>query len=132
MIRAVLDTNIFISAFFWRGAPHKLIRYGLGGKFIIITSLAILDEVYAILKEKFVVPEQQINSLIKILSLNSEIVYPTMRLLFIKDDPTDNKIIECAIEGAAEYIVSGDRHLLSVKKYKYIEIVSPDKFLKKF
>ena len=128
MIRAVLDTNIIVSALFWSGAPYKIVQAGIKDEFRIITSLEILGEAYATLEEKFKVPRKQINSLVKVVTLNSEIVYPKLQIAVVKKDPSDNKIIECALEGNADYIISGDKHLLEIKKYKEVEIISPSEF----
>ena len=60
---------------------------------------------------------------------NSIIVKPTEKLNIVKDDPDDNKIIECAVEGSADYIISQDNHLLNLKEYKGIKIIKPEEFL---
>jgi len=62
--------------------------------------------------------------------LNSEIVVPKEKLHIVYKDPTDNKIVECAVAGNADYIVSGDKHLLDLKRYGGIDIISPARFLK--
>ena len=60
---------------------------------------------------------------------NAIIVYPKIKINLVKDDPDDNKFIEAAITGNAEYIISQDKHLLRIKKYKEIKILSPEQFL---
>ena len=64
----------------------------------------------------------------KILSM-AELVTPEMDLEAVEDDPDDDKILECAVAGNADYIVSGDSHLLDIEEYRGVEILSPDEFL---
>ena len=73
MIRAVLDTNIFISALFWRGAPHEVLRAGLDGKYTLLTSAAILRELEERLKNKFHFPDVDTNEFLEVVTLNSYI-----------------------------------------------------------
>jgi len=130
MIKAVLDTNVLISSLFWKGAPYKIFQKGLGGTFIILTSLEILEEVKNKLINKFRFPLQDTNDFIEIITINSKIIKPTTKFDIVKEDPSDNKIIECALAGEANYIVSGDKHLLDIKRYNKIKIILPKDFLK--
>src|SRR3989344_2043204 len=59
----------------------------------------------------------------------SKIVEPKSKLDIIKEDPDDNKILECAVEGKVDYIISQDKHLLDIKEYKEIKIITPKDFL---
>ena len=129
MTRAVLDTNIFISSLFWRGAPYQVVSKGLGGAFTILVSSEILEEVRNVLSQKFKFPVEDTRAFIEVIVSKSEIVESSIVLNVVKQDPADNKIIECAVVGKANYIVSGDTDLLSMKKYDTIEIVTPNKFL---
>lgn len=130
MIKAVLDANIFISSLFWRGAPYKIVQKGLKGIFIILTSLEILEEVRDKLINKFHFPLEDTNDFIEILAINSKIIEPTIKLNIVKEDLSDNKIIECGLTGKANYIVSGDKHLLKIKEYQKIKIITSQNFLK--
>ena len=65
----------------------------------------------------------------EIIVFNSQIVYPKKKLNVVKKDPKDNKILECALEAQASFIISGDKHLLEIKEYKGIKIISPKEFL---
>ncbi len=128
MIRAVLDTNIFISSLFWRGVPHHIVQRGLGGDFIIIISPEIIKEIGETLYSKFKFPAEDTRSFLEIIIVNSYLVEPRDRVEVIKKDPSDNKIIECAVAGRAHFIVSGDRHLLDLRGYGGIKIVTARKF----
>jgi putative PIN family toxin of toxin-antitoxin system len=129
MIRAVLDTNIFISALFWKGSPHKIVRRGLAGEFVIIISQEIIAEITETLGQKFKLPSNEIETFIEVIVLGSETIRPSSRIHAIIEDPADNKIIECAIAGEANYVVSGDRHVLNLQRYRGVAIVTPRSFL---
>lgn len=130
MIRAVLDTNVVISSIFWRGSPFMVVSMGMEKKYTVVTSPAIIDEVALKLKEKFNVPDDKINELLRILYAFSDVVVPRTKINLVRADKNDNKIIECAVEGGADYIVSGDVHLLDIKEYKDIKILTPSDMLK--
>ena len=129
-IRVVLDTNVIISAIFWRGAPYKVMKKALQRDFILVISPDILEEVSERLKHKFNLPREEIETLMNILLSYSDIVEPTTKVNVVKADENDNKIIECAIDGEADFIVTGDHHLLELKSYKSIKIITPAEFLK--
>lgn len=131
MIRAVLDTNVFISALFWRGSPYHILQKGLGGEFLIITSPEILKEINDTLHRKFLFPVDDTNAFLEVITLNSYIVEPEERVRVVTADPSDNKIVECAIAGKAHFIVSGDKHLLKIKEYENIRIIAPAQLLKR-
>lgn len=130
MIKAVLDANVIISSIFWRGKPYQLMRRGIEGKCTFVISMPIIDEVASKLRSKFHLPEDKVGMLVDILLAFSTIVEPKAKLNAVKADASDNKIIECAVEGNAEYIVSGDVHLLEMGEYEGIKIVTPSQMLK--
>jgi putative PIN family toxin of toxin-antitoxin system len=104
-------------------------KRGFEREYVIILSPEILDEAIDKLRHKFNVPENRIQDLIRILVTFSFVVEPTEKINAVKADPDDNKIIECAACSNADYIVSGDRHLLDLKEYKSIKIVTPRNML---
>lgn len=130
MIKVVLDTNVFISALFWQGSPYKLLQKGLNGDFAVFTSTEILDEVRDKLINKFNFPLDDADNFIEIITVNSSITEEKIKLNVVKKDSSDNKIIECAFISNVDYIVSGDKHLLDLKQYRKIRILSPQEFLK--
>ena len=125
----VLDTNILISAIFWRGTPYKVVLNALKKKYSLYLSPKILNELEEKLRVKFKFPEDKIKNHIEILIEYGEIIEPTVNINIVKEDPDDNKVLECAVSCNADYIVSGDRHLLNLKGYKGIKILSAKKFL---
>jgi len=131
MIRAVLDTNVIISALFWSGNPSQILDKSFESKFILISSVTIIDEIERVLAEKFKLPIQDIAEFHGIFINRFEIIDPQICIpSAVPRDPTDNKIIECAVDGKADYIVTGDKDLLVLKKYRDIEIITPAKFIK--
>jgi putative PIN family toxin of toxin-antitoxin system len=129
MIRVVLDTNVFISALFWKGAPYQVFKRILEGVILNFISPQILEELKERLLYKFKLPSEKVREFLEIIVFNSQIVYPKKKLNVVKKDPKDNKILECALEAQASFIISGDKHLLEIKEYKGIKIISPKEFL---
>ena len=131
MIKAVLDTNVLISSLFWNGTPARIVQKGLEGKFTPITSAEIISEAEEVLSRKFKFPEQDIFEFHEIIVGRFEIVAPQIRIpAAVPRDPSDNKIIECAVAGNANFIVSGDLDVLDLKTYRDIKIVTSAQFLK--
>lgn len=131
MIKAVFDTNVFLSALFWGGRPKEALELALSKKVQGITSKAILLELEEKLLDKFGFPKEKTARFIKIISGNFEVVQPKKKLYIVKEDPNDNKIFEVAMESRAEYIISGDKHLLNVKRYQNIKVLTPKEFQEK-
>lgn len=128
MTRAVLDTNIIISSVFWEGKPYEVVRKGIEGEYQIVLSTEILDEVAERLKNKFQFPEEAMQELIDILLTFSHLVEPTIKFDVVRDKK-DNKIIECAFDGKADYIVTGDPDLLDLNEFRGIKIATAKDFL---
>jgi len=125
----VADTNIIISAIFWSGKPYQVVVNGLKGDYQLVTSPEIVDEVLSKLRNKFQLPEDKIEEQANILISLFHLVMPTTRVDVVRDK-SDNKIIECAVDGEANYIVTGDPDLLELKEFMNIKILTADQFLK--
>ena len=128
MIRVLPDTNIIISSVFWRGNPYGVVRRGILGKYKLVTSAEIIDEVVDKLRNKFQFPEESIQKLIDVLMTYFHVVEPTVKFDVVRDKK-DNKIVECAFDGRVDYIVTGDPDLLVLKEFKGIKIVKAKEFL---
>jgi putative PIN family toxin of toxin-antitoxin system len=128
-LRAVFDTNIFISAFVIPGskAEEAYLR-GARGDFILSSSVAILTETARKLREKFDWEESKITRLLKAIAGVSTVIKTRPHLHFLGDEP-DNRILECAVAVKADIIVTGDKHLLSLKHFQNISIVTLSHFL---
>ena len=128
MIKAVIDTNVFLSAIFWGGKPKEVLRLIFSKRIIGVTSPAILEEIENKLIQKFNYPKEQAEEYLKLIIENFHVVNPELKVDIV-EDPKDNKIIEAAIEAGADFIITGDRHLLKIKGYEGIEIIAPNEFL---
>ena len=129
MTRVVLDTNVYISALMFGGLPGSLLDLALLQSFLLIISPALLDELDEKLRLKFQVSAEDTTTIRKKLEGVAEIVKPDTVLHVIGDDPDDNRVLECAVKGSADYIVTGDRHLLKLGSYEAIQIVTVRQFL---
>ena len=125
MLRIVFDSNVYISALLFKGIPGKILDMALKNEIILIASDEIVTETVRILREKFKWPEHNIDKFTGRLSGISENIKPAIKLDVIKERESDNRVLECAVSGDAGLIVSGDKHLLKLKKFKNIPIVRP-------
>jgi uncharacterized protein len=130
-LRVVLDTNVYISAFTHpQGQPFQIWRKALQGDYALLVSPSIVTEVAGVLKLKFDWDDTRTGRRIKLLAKAAEIVVPRIRLQVITDDEADNRILECAVAGKADLVVSGDQHLRRLKFFQGIGIVRPIDFLR--
>jgi len=127
-VRVVFDTNVYISAFIFRaGVPFRIWRRAVERRFVLLLSPAIMRETAKVLR-RFQWQEDEIVRYLKLLAKVAEIVVPTTAVAAVSEDETDNRILECAIAGNADLVVSGDRHLLRLKSFEGIGIVRPVDF----
>lgn len=131
MLKVTADTNVLVSATIAKGNEFELLKLAYGGKIELILSPSILKEFREVIsRTKFGFSEQQVNSIFKQIINICTIVTPSIKLDVVKEDPSDNKILECAETGKVEYIVSGDNHLLKLKAYGNIQIIRTFEMLK--
>ena len=132
-VKVVVDTNVFVSALLFGGKPGKLIPLWQRGTIRPMASKGIIDEYLRVLAyPKFKLAEEDLNFLLyhEILPYFEVIdVEPGPRI--IKKDPEDDKFLRCALAGKAKWIISGDQHLLALRTYQKIQILSPADFLLK-
>ncbi|MEN8255937.1 MAG: putative toxin-antitoxin system toxin component, PIN family, partial [Verrucomicrobiota bacterium] len=127
------DTNVLVSAMLSNGTPRKLLRLIACGKVENAVSPEILVEAKNVLvRPKFGLAPEQVTQAIDVFSEISLLVAPVQRVNVVKHDPDDNRILEAADAAMAKYIVSGDKHLLSLGEWKNIEILSPADFMERF
>lgn len=125
-----MDTNVLISALMFGGNPRLILEKVIRGDIELYLSEALISELGEVLKRpKFGLPLSIVNQILSELSAISELVRPSRSIYKVKVDPADNRILECAIDAKAEFIVSGDKHLLDLKEFKSIRIVSPQHFI---
>lgn len=129
--RIVVDTNIMVGAIMKpTGASNKILDMWIQGRLTLLVTERILDEYRTILSQKWLKPDR-VSELNRHMSEFAEVVDPKERVYEIKDDPSDNRFLECAAEGEADYIISSDQHLLALKRFRRTEIVRPTQFLKR-
>ncbi len=136
MLRAVIDTNVIVSGTISSsGAPYEILEAWRYRKFILVTSEKIIEEVervfeYPRIKNAYHLNSKLTKKILACLRKYSVITLGGLKLDIIKDDPTDNMFLSCAEEDGADFIVSGDGHLLNLGIHKGIQIITPQQFLK--
>lgn len=129
MLKIVFDTNILFSGFGWRGSPYHCLQLARKGKIISVTCHEIMKELDDKLQLKMKISPIDALRATKEILLFSKLVIISNKLKVVIDDPDDDKILECAVIGDADYIITGDHHLLSLGNYKNTAIVTSTDFL---
>ncbi|MEK7547868.1 MAG: putative toxin-antitoxin system toxin component, PIN family [Patescibacteria group bacterium] len=129
-MKIVLDTNVFISGIFWNGYPHQILMLWVSNKINILVTKKILSEYFRILNK--IDCSKDITKKWGAFIIENSLLLEDKELVQFCRDPEDNKFLNCAITGGANYIVSGDNDLLSLKVIGSIKIVNPSQFLKKY
>ena len=128
--KVVLDTNVIVSAFGWGGKPRCIFDLCIAGRLELITSSAQIAEIQRVLHyPKFAFSLHQINSIIHIVMEFATLVEVFDNLRVVQDDPSDNVILETAFRGGASYIVTRDEHLLKLKRFQGVIILTAADFL---
>ena len=129
MVKAVLDTNVIVSGLFWRGTPHRCLLAARSGLYELVISDEILEELANILLRKFHLTDKEVKDSVQFIRKIGHRVEVTERMQVVRDDPADDKFLEVATAAGANIIVSGDRHLLGLSRYKNIQILNVNEFL---
>lgn len=127
-LEVVLDSNILISAYVFGGKPELVLNLIISKEIEAITSNILIAEFIDVLRKKFKVTEPDILEIQNEIEDLFEIVYPTKEIDIVKDTD-DNRVLEVAVEGECDYIITGDKDLLILKTYKDIKILTADEFL---
>lgn len=132
-MKVVFDTNVVASASFWRGAPFDCLAAWAQGRCEAVVSPALLAEYHEIIEElRLEYPDRAFVKWVDALTESATLVFPTDRATRATPDPNDEMFLECALAAEADYIVSGDkRHLLPLRQFRGIPIVSPSDFLRR-
>jgi len=131
-MKVVLDTNVIISAIVFGGKPRIIFELIIVEKNLTgVISRSIIDELLGVLKVKFKYSHIQLIKIEKLIEENFIITHPQNIPKIIKEDSFDNQILAIADETPIDYIISGDNHLLNIKTYKNILIVTPHYFVNK-
>ena len=129
MPRVVIDTNVIISSLIYADKPAEILDMAIEKEITNIVSPHIVGEIQEVLAEKFLWQEKEVKKAVEKLKSFSEMVIPKKQINAVPYTP-DNRILECAVEGGAEFIISGDHHLTDLKTFQGIKIVDPSTFLK--
>jgi uncharacterized protein len=130
VLRITSDTNVIVSALNFPGNPSRILDLAEAGEIRLAVSDHILNEVNRVLlRPKFGWSQDRVDAAIRQIAGFAEHVEPKQRIDMIVDDPTDNRILECAATSSSDYLVSGDNHLLRVGQYQGCKIVTPTEFL---
>ncbi len=136
MTRVVIDANQFVSALLKpESNPADVLALARQGKIQLVISPEIVDEMRAVLLYPKIMKRHrrtsaQIELFLKRLLKTAAVTHSGPRLDVVKDDPSDNKYLECAVVGRADFIVSGDSHLTDLGTFRGIKIVTPARFLR--
>jgi len=129
MKRVILDTNIVISSVLG-GALVLIFEKWDQGKFTVVVTSDILSEYFDVInRPKFRLEQETIDKITRYLYQFSEYVVPEEKIQVIEADPKDDKFLEAAVAGKVDFIVSGDNHLLEIKEFREIPIISGREFL---
>lgn len=134
-MKSVVDTNVVVSSFLSPdGVRAKVLKAWQNQQFELVVSEDILVEYeralnYQEVSSRHGMDADQVGQVIAEMKSFATVVKPKQKLTVIKDDPDDDKFVECAKEAGAEYIISADPHLLNLEQYEDIQILSPSEFL---
>jgi putative PIN family toxin of toxin-antitoxin system len=130
VIKAVVDTNVFVSSFFG-GNPRKIVDLRKSGQLTLCLSRAIIDEYIEVLQRLGLKNERELSELLSLFAHGFHVLFSakTPELHLVEEDPDDDKFIECAVALKADFIISGDKALIAIQDYMGIRIVTPKEFL---
>ena len=129
MRRAVADTNVLVSALQFGGKPKQLLDLAVDGHIDLAISEAIVEETLRVLSDKFRRTPEEVRETDQQLRIVGRVVTPIEPINAIDEDPSDDRILECAVAATAEVIVSGDKHLLNLGSFRGIPIERVADFL---
>ena len=129
-MKVVLDSNIFVSSFFWKGNPRKVFDRVTNGVDELFITDEILDEITRVMsRKKFDLNINEINDYVNVIESYSIKLICKSNLKKISRDTDDDKILQCGLEGNVDFIITGDDDLLVLKNYENIKIVTPKEYL---
>jgi putative PIN family toxin of toxin-antitoxin system len=129
VIRAVIDTNVYISALFGGGAPRRVVDLAAAGRFQALTSPELLTELEDVLADDFGVPQERLDLVVRDVLSYAVVVTPDEETPSVVRDPADAKVIACALAGGADFIVTGDADLLTLGEVERVRVVTVRRFL---
>jgi putative PIN family toxin of toxin-antitoxin system len=129
-MKIVIDSNIFVSSFFWGGHPKEVFERVINGFDELFITDEIIKEIISVMSsKKFNVNSSEIEDYIKIIGKYSKIIISKSVLGSISRDRDDDKILQCGLDGNVDFIITGDKDLLVLKEYETIKIIKPKDYL---
>lgn len=134
-MRVVLDANIYVSSLVnTQGNPRRIISAWQQGAFDVLISTPIVEEIGRVLRypriaRRHMQDEAAIERFLKLLASEAILADHTEVLGIVEEDDSDNRYLECAVAGKAQYVISGDNHLLEIGEYRGITILPPAAFV---
>jgi putative PIN family toxin of toxin-antitoxin system len=128
-VKVVFDTNILVSAMLWRGTPYRCLLAIRAGLAELVLSPPIIEEFRGVLSKKFAMTKEEAEENIAVVLESSTLIEIPGTLRVVTDDPEDDKFIETALVTGAQWLVSGDKHLLRLGGYRGIKVISARAFL---
>lgn len=130
-ISAVLDTNVLVSGLGWpKSVPGRIVEHALGLRFALVTSRALLDELARVLKyRKLAKVFPNSDQLVRLVEQLALVVEKTAALNVVTEDEADNRVLEAAQASKADFVVTGDAHLLKLRAFEGTRIVTPAEFV---
>jgi uncharacterized protein len=131
--RAAFDTNVLISAYLWSGIPRRALDIIRSGRCVLISASPAIEEFVRVLGyRKFGFSPEEIEPLVEDLLSLAKMVCPEHAVDVVTRDPTDNIFFEIAMQGKCTALVSGDRHLLDIRRYRGIHVLTPMEFVRSY
>lgn len=128
-MRAVADTNVYISALNFGGTAEEVLTLGRAQAIQLFVSPSILKEVEGVLTRKFHWPAKRARQALADIQEFARLVHPKETIHVVTEDESDNRILECALEADAAIVITGDKHLRQLSTFRGISVMSPGKFL---
>lgn len=134
-MKITVDTNVLISGTFWYGASHKIIQQVEQKNIELVLSDDIIQEYIEVLEYdeiKDKIKNKPLEAKLTVTKIKelARIITPSRKVIVIEGDPDDNMILECGADGKVDYIITQDNHLLKLRAYEEIPIITPENFLK--
>ncbi len=129
-MRVVLDTNVIVSGLNFPGNERYVLELALRGRFELYLSTFILEEAAGVLERKFDWDEERSSQALRALGNAATVIYPRRLPEVVEGGHADNRILECAVEASADYLITGDRrHLLPLREHRGVRILNAPRFL---
>jgi putative PIN family toxin of toxin-antitoxin system len=126
----VIDTNVVLSAILFGGKPKQVLEMALSGSIQLVISESLVIELQGVLQRpKFELSAQLVQTIVSEYASIACWIEPSEHFKVVVDDPSDNFFIDCAVAAKADYLITGDRHLLNLGTFKTIKIVSVETFI---